>query len=84
MCIICKCNGVNPNDPEPGSDFLSAFYDVQRAIETAKAAMHRCAKVDRSYDASHKAIVRMQRDWNRLEHYREAAASPHQTGAEHG
>jgi len=75
MCIIC-----NMPDFKDGvaDDFLSKFSVASQAMTAAATAMLECAKIANTpearsrYDATHKKMVQMVRDWNRLEQEREA------------
>lgn len=70
MCIICNCS-------DDGDEFLLAFLKAQRAMKEAKDAMLKCSKssVDKTaakqYDRVHKEMVRLIKEWNRLEEKRE-------------
>jgi hypothetical protein len=64
MCIVCKCD-------EAGFKFLGHFNEAQKHMQAAADAMLECSKIDKSYDAAHKAIVRLSREWNKIEHMRE-------------
>lgn len=70
MCIIC-------NAPEAGDDFLTHFHRASEHMRRAAAAMHKASEetaqlVDQvRYDKTHKAMVRLIRQWNRIEHERE-------------
>lgn len=74
MCIVCNCD--DPNH-QHGSDFLTAFQQVQRYMKASAEAMLKCSKVApeaemrKGYDHTHKQIVRFMREWNKLEHSRE-------------
>lgn len=70
MCIICNM-GTNDASIAHAEQFLRDFETAQKAMGDAAAALHECAKVDRRYDVTHKAMVRLIREWNLLEHSRE-------------
>jgi hypothetical protein len=71
MCVVCNCG-------DEGYTFLTHAYNVSFEMEKAAAAMLACSEVvedkgaARRYDAAHKKIVRLRREWNRIEHEREA------------
>ena len=72
MCIICHC-GTDIAD-----EYLSANADVRTAMKRAAKAMMVCSqKADtqenrKQYDRTYKRIVRLIREWNQLEEFREA------------
>ena len=78
MCIVCNCDG---GGYQHGAAFLSEFERARKAMADSAAAMLRCAEVapdpdDRErYDRTHKQMVRLIRDWNRLEQQREFVPS---------
>ena len=70
MCVVCNCD-------DAGLTFLTHAYGASYEMEKAAAAMLQCSKVvqdeeaSRRYDAAHKKMVRLRREWNRIEHERE-------------
>jgi hypothetical protein len=66
MCILCNCGFDGPAD-----EFLGAFEASRRIMKRATEEMGRCARIDRRYDKTHKRMVRLMRDWNRIEQERE-------------
>jgi hypothetical protein len=64
MCIVCNCD-------EAGLRFLDHFHNARAEMEQATRAMLICAGTRPEYDATHKRMVRLCRDWNRIEHERE-------------
>ena len=73
MCIICNCG----ENHEAATRFLFEFERAQAAMRAAAQAMHECSKVAEPaqvrsrYDSEHKKMVRILRDWSRIEHSRE-------------
>lgn len=73
MCIICNS--------ESGSDFLSDFENARKHISKSTETMLRCSQeatdpeVKKRYNRIHKKMVRLKRDWNKLEHEREKRIS---------
>jgi hypothetical protein len=81
MRIICNCG-------DDGEAFYMGHYRASVAIGKAKDAMLKCSQTAkdeaarRRYDAMHKKIARMLRDWNRIEQERENDPKDHaNTGA---
>lgn len=76
MCIICNM-GSDHTASHIASSFLAAYGESQLHMASAAAFMLKCSQLavdaeDRKrYDAIHKQIVRLQREWNKLEHLRE-------------
>lgn len=74
MCIICNC-GDNHKEADI---FLGSFERARNAMRRAVDAMKVVSTVattkdDRKrYDRTHKKMVRILRDWNRIEQEREA------------
>ena len=72
VCILCNCG-------ETGDDFLTSFASSRHKMEQAKNAMLACSKVAKDqdqrkrYDHIHKEMVRLIREWNRLEEAREVS-----------
>jgi hypothetical protein len=76
MCIVCNCGDF-------GGEFVCAFTAAQSYMKAAADAMLKCSQVAirldkqpdyeqrRQYDAAHKQIVRVMREWNKIEHQRE-------------
>lgn len=75
MCIICNMPDFKS---EIADDFLFKFAAAGKLMADAATAMLECSKIankpeDRKrYDTLHKTMLRMKRDWNRLEQEREA------------
>lgn len=73
MCIICNMRGRE----DVATEFLSAYDIAREAMKQAKHAMYVCSKdavtpeARAAYDASHKTIVRLVNEWNKLEQSRE-------------
>jgi len=78
MCIICNM-GSDDTAANHALQFLRDFATAQKAMAESAAALHECAKVDRRYDATHKTMVRLIREWNALEHTREHTAPDQKT-----
>lgn len=76
MCIVCNCDG--PSDTT-GSDFLTTFDNSRRAMSATADAMLKCSQVaftpeaQQRYDRTHKKMVKLIREWNKLEELRENA-----------
>lgn len=72
MCIICNCGSGD------GDDFLVTFESARIAMNQAKEAMLKCSKTATSeeakdrYDATHKKMAKLIREWNKLEEFRES------------
>jgi hypothetical protein len=70
MCIVCNCG-------DDGNMFLIHFRNAQETIRIASASMKLCAlrnndkKIKRRYDRAHKKMVKLMREWNKIEHMRE-------------
>lgn len=79
MCIICNCD-------HRGTRFLEEFSSVRVHMNNAAEAMLECSKVardsgaQRQYDAAHKLIVRLSREWNKIEHMREHVSADSASG----
>lgn len=76
MCIIC-----NLEDPSAGLDeadrFLKRFAEASKAMKAAAAELDAVTKLVREphrsrYKQTHHKMVRLMREWNRLEQEREA------------
>lgn len=71
MCIICNCNY------DDATAFLTYFSDAGKQMRKAADYMLACSRsattpeARKRYSALHKEMVRMARDWNRLEQDRE-------------
>jgi hypothetical protein len=69
MCIVCECGEV-------GLDFLSKFEKSRYEMKEAKAAMLKCVEstadkeVKKCYSVIHKKMVKLLKEWNRLEELR--------------
>ncbi len=68
MCIICRCG-------DDGNRALDAFALSRTAMQRAAVAMKICSATDPGYDATHKKMVKLMREWNRLEESRESGHS---------
>lgn len=72
MCIIC-----NTKDHQTGDAFLFAFDSSRRAMALSAKAMLACsedaigAESRERYARVHKQMVRLIREWNRIEQTRE-------------
>jgi len=72
MCIMCNVGF------DLGDRFMDEFASARVHMNRAAAAMLECkaaAKsiaVSKQYDRTHKAMVKLIRDWNRLQEMREA------------
>lgn len=73
MCIICNTD----DQLNLASNFLDDFSHASKLMKSAAdrlkgcAAFARTAEKRKAYDASHKKMVRLIREWNRIEHERE-------------
>jgi hypothetical protein len=77
MCIICNCG-------DDGDEFLLAFERARSGMKASKVAMLKCSQVaadvatQARYDAMHKKIARLLREWNAIEQEREQGdGGPH-------
>jgi len=70
MCIVCNCNSI-------GLTFLSRFSEAQQRMKDASELMLSCSRVAKDketkkrYDKAHKKMVRIIKDWNKIEHERD-------------
>ena len=70
MCIVCNCDNK-------GIEFLDHFSQAKKKMKEASVLMLECSKVAKDieakkrYDKAHKKIVRIIKDWNKIEHERE-------------
>ena len=70
-CIVCNCDNM-------GLDFLSEFSKAQNNMRLASRLMFACSKVaedeetKKRYDKAHKKMVKIIKEWNKIEHEREA------------
>ena len=69
MCIIC--NMPAPAGVDDATEFLHRFYRALQEMKDATRAMQRVAKFNRHYDRTHKKMVRITREWAKVEHERE-------------
>ena len=73
MCIICNAGDV-------GDDFLSAFESSRSAMRDAAKAMLKVKAAApqhaAQYDRAHKQMVRLIREWNKVEMLREQHMEP--------
>ena len=79
MCILCNM-GQDKSAWAEADKFLGNFADASRAMRQAVEQMRVVVGVCPSghmsqYDAAHKAMVRILRDWNRVEETREHPAT---------
>jgi hypothetical protein len=51
--------------------FLNSHGDAGRALLKAEKAALDAAKIDKRYDPIHKKMVRLRKEWNRIEQERE-------------
>ena len=73
MCIVCNV-GYELADP-----CLEWHGKAREAMRKAADAFLAASAADRRYDSTHKAMVRLIREWNRLEQTREHAVSDNGT-----
>lgn len=71
MCIVCNCNYI-------GSDFVDTFVLSQHKMHLAADLMLACSRHPdatpeqrKQYNRTHKQMVRLIKEWNKLEHTRE-------------
>ena len=79
MCIICAMEvTADLKDINTAEDFLSAFLRARVNMQESARLMKLCSKVAirpetrKQYDKTHKKMVRLIREWNKLEQFREA------------
>ncbi len=83
MCIICNMPDFKA---DVAVDFLDKFAAASRALKAASDALLACSKIANTpeaserYDATHKQMVRLTREWNRLEEARENGHVPRANG----
>ena len=78
MCIFCNMghdeSALNEADKFLG-EFAGASRKMKQAVDQMKVVAGVCPPAHRSqYDAAHKALVRILRNWNRMEELREHPA----------
>jgi len=72
---------MNPKGEQAADDFLREFEVARKAMRRAAAQMLACSKLAVvpearvRYDAAHKQMVRLIREWNKLEETREHPAA---------
>ena len=72
MCIICECGTSDASE-----EYLMSHEKTKLEMRKAAKAMLECSKVAitkegrKSYDNTHKKMVKLIRDWNRIEQERE-------------
>lgn len=72
MCLIC-----NVTNTEDGVQFLDHFAAASRSMRAATYSMYACATTAKTaearhrYGVIHRRMVRLVREWNRLDHDRE-------------
>jgi len=77
MCIICAM-GNDMAKVDVADALLHEFEGARQAMKAATARMLECSRVApgeqsrRAYDRAHKRMVRLLRQWNAIEHMREA------------
>jgi len=79
MCIICNCTKGGSAEEEVANmmkacDFLDSFEVARSSMRRAAGLIHTLSKIDRRYDRTHKRMIRLIRDWNRIEQEREASS----------
>ncbi len=79
MCILCNM-GHDANARCEANFFLGDFAGASKkmklAVEQMRVVARACPPSHRGqYDAAHKAMVRILRDWNRIEETREHPAT---------
>lgn len=76
MCIVCNMSSDNEHHAH---NFLSQYEVARWHIQQATNDMLMCSKEaqnkedQKRYDRIHKKMVRIQREWNKIEHQREHA-----------
>ncbi len=78
MCILCNM-GHDDNALKEADEFLCAFAIASQKMKLAVKQMETVAivcppKYRSQYDAAHKTMVRILREWNRIENLREYPA----------
>lgn len=70
MCIICNCN-------EKGDEFLMDHFSARVAMKKAIKSMEACYDVSnmKKYRKAQYKMVRILREWNRIEENREEVVS---------
>lgn len=77
------------SDVRDDKDVLSVFAfqreyrEAQEAMKRAADAMRDCCEFSPRYDGTHKAMVRLIREWNKLEHTRELPPTPDTSPRDH-
>ena len=70
MCIICSTGG-----DDKAFEFLDAYAKSQAAMTSAAAAMLAITTLSpgarKQYDKTYKQMVRLCKEWNKIEHKRE-------------
>lgn len=83
MCIICNFTTPDEQFGGCGDRFLSAFSASRANMKRAADEMLICSKTAptpearKLYGRAHKKMVRIIRDWNRIEQEREVKLSAH-------
>lgn len=86
MCIIC--NMAEQEAMEKAFDFLGNFEQAGRLMRLAEEQMLELSslppdpEVRKQYDLTHKRMVRLRKEWNAIEHFRELATPRHASKAE--
>lgn len=77
MCIVCNCTTSEASFWQ-ADKFLSDYRKAQEAMRAATEAMLAVSQLDiapehrERYDRTHKQMLRVMRDWNKIEQMREA------------
>jgi hypothetical protein len=80
MCIVCN---VKEAGELPSNIFLEEYKQAQVSMRRAAEALHATLphastlKAKKQYARIHKQLVKLRRDWNRLEHLREVDLTDH-------
>ncbi len=71
MCMIC--NMPDRKSADDASAFLAEFIKASASMDRAAKLMKKCHSHSKHkpYDTVHKKMVKLIKDWNRLEHQRE-------------
>ncbi len=78
MCIICEMDDMV--SIETAGKFLTAFDKSRGEMRQSAELMLECAKsavaddTRKRYDRTHKRMVKLMREWNQLEEFREHCA----------
>ena len=74
MCIICNCKEYSKAPDEFISAFESSRASMKKACDSMKRVSEEAISEEHAkrYDRTHKKMVRLLRDWNRIEQERES------------